>query len=70
VLQEDEWVAAFSPRGDLLATGSGNGDGDDPQLVVFNVSSGKTVLNSRLSGLAKALRAAMGLIFVWTVEFV
>jgi hypothetical protein len=70
ILQEDEWIASFSMDETLLATGSGNGDGDDPQLIVFETASGKVVKQSQLSGLAKALHGKMGLVFLWALEFV
>ena len=70
VLQEDEWVASFSPDGSILATGSGNGDGDDPQLVVLDVKSGDIAVSTTLTGLAKALKAKMGLVFIWALEVV
>lgn len=70
VLDEDEWVGSFSPEHDLFATGSGNGNGDDPQLAVFNVSTGALVLNSHLTGLSAALKAKMGLVFIWGVQIV
>lgn len=69
VIDEDQWVADFSTGDRLFATASGNGNGDDPQLLVLNVTSGATVLNSKLSGLAEALGAKMGLIFVWALSF-
>ena len=70
LINTDEWIASFAPDASLLATGSGNGDGDDPQLLVLNATSGSTVINSKLTGLAKALNADMGLVFIWALEFV
>lgn len=70
VIQTDEWIASYSLDETLVATGSGNGDGDDPQLLVFNATSGSAIVNSQLHGLAKALRGDMGLVFIWALEFV
>lgn len=69
VFQTAEWESTFTRDASLFATASGNGDGDDPQFVSLNVSTGKVVVNSKLSGLAKALKADMNLIFVWGVKF-
>jgi hypothetical protein len=70
VLDEDQWVGGFSPSRELFATGSGNGNGDDPQVVVLNVTSGAMVVNTQLTGLAAALKAKMGLVFIWGLQVV
>jgi hypothetical protein len=68
VIQEAPWISAFSPANDVFVTSSGDGDGDDPQFVTFDVSTGKSIVDTKLSGLAKKLDAKMGLIFVWSVS--
>ena len=67
VIDEAPWVAQFSPDSTVFATASGNGNGDDPQFLSFETASGKELLNTKLAGLARALDAKMGLIFVWAV---
>jgi len=70
VIDTDEWISAFSPDYSLFATASGNSEGDPAQLLVVDVPTGRTVLNSQLQGLPQAMKADMGLIFIWAVEFV
>ena len=70
VIQTDEWISSNSLDDKWFATGSGNGDGDDPQLLVFDAETAAVKTQSELHGLASALRAKMGLIFIWALEFV
>jgi hypothetical protein len=69
VIDMDQWVASYSRTESVLATASGNGYGDPPQFITFNVSTGAVIANTELSGLAQALKADMKLIFVWGAEF-
>jgi hypothetical protein len=69
VIDTDDWIASYNQHETILATASGNGEGDPPQFISFNVSTGQPLVNTQLTGLAKALGADMGLIFVWGVEF-
>jgi hypothetical protein len=66
----DEWIADFNAEGSLFATGSGDAETGIPQLLVFDPSTGKTVLDSKLSGLAQALGSVDKFVFVWGVDFV
>jgi len=65
----DEWISSFSNDDTLFATGSGDAESGEPQLLVFSVSTGKALVNSKLPGLAKALGASMGLFDIWSVDF-
>lgn len=65
----DEWVSSFSLDNSVLATASGNAEGEDAQLLVFDSRSGQTLLNSDLSSLPQALGASQNLIWVWSVDF-
>ncbi len=56
--------------GTLFATGSGDAETGEGQLLVFNTANGKTTLNTDLSGLKTALKAADGLFFIWSVDWV
>lgn len=67
VIHEDPWVSQFAPSGELFCTSSGNGNGDDPQFLTYDVKSGNAIVQTKLSGLAKKLDAKMGLIFVWAL---
>jgi len=68
VVHMDEWIASFSLDGSMMATGSG--DGEAPaQLLVLNTQTGKTILNSDLSGLKQALKSTDGLFFIWSVDW-
>jgi hypothetical protein len=69
VIDTDDWIASYSHDESILATASGNGEGDPPQFVAFNVSTGVPLVNTQLTGLPAALGADMGLIFIWGVEF-
>lgn len=42
----------------MMATASGDTEGDDPQVLVFSPSTGALIMNSTLTGLAKSLGAA------------
>lgn len=68
IVQEDEWIGSFDSQKKLFATASRFSD--TSQLLVFDVSSGKVLLNSKLSGLAKDLHTKLGLYWIWAVEFV
>jgi len=69
-VQMDEWISSFSLDGTLFATGSGDQETGEGQLLVFNTANGKTVLNTDLSGLKTIFKEADGLFFVWSVDFV
>jgi len=66
----DEWIASFSPDGSLFATGSGNTETGEPQLLIFDSSSGAVMLNSNLPGLASKLETYDGLFLIWSVDWV
>lgn len=68
VIHEGPWISSFSLDSRMFVTSSGSGDGDDPQFLAYDVASGAVMVNTRLSGLAKALKADMNLIFVWAVQ--
>eukprot|EP00003_Mantamonas_plastica_P024871 TRINITY_DN4740_c0_g1_i1.p1 TRINITY_DN4740_c0_g1~~TRINITY_DN4740_c0_g1_i1.p1 ORF type:complete len:383 (+),score=138.99 TRINITY_DN4740_c0_g1_i1:51-1199(+) len=68
-VQEDEWESSFSHDDSMMATASGNAEKPHPQVLVFDTSSAKAILNAELTGLNKALGAAEGLLWVWGVEF-
>lgn len=70
IVQEGPWIGAFSPDNTMFATSSGNGDGDRTQFLVLDTASGAEIINAPLVGLAAALGAKMGLVFVWSLEFV
>jgi pyruvate/2-oxoglutarate dehydrogenase complex dihydrolipoamide dehydrogenase (E3) component len=44
-LHMDEWITSFSADHTLLATGSGNAETADPQLLVLDTSSGKVIIH-------------------------
>jgi hypothetical protein len=68
-VDEDEWIASFNADDSLLATGSGDAETGIPQLLVFDINTGKAAVNTNLPGLAKALHAAEGLFAIWSVDF-
>jgi hypothetical protein len=68
IIHEGPWISSFSANSRFFVTSSGNGNGDDPQFLAFDVASGRVVTDTRLQGLARALKADMGLIFVWAVQ--
>jgi hypothetical protein len=69
VIDTDQWVGGYSKSERVFATASGNGEGDPPQFISFNVSTGAVLTNTNLTGLPTALHADMKLIFIWGVEF-
>lgn len=67
VLQEDEWIGAFTSDDKYFATGSRFAQ--TTQLIVFDVETGKEALSTSLPGLAKALKTADGFYWIWAMEF-
>lgn len=51
-------------------TGSGDTETGAPQLLVFNSRSGNVVLDTKLPGLAAALKTFDGMFLVWSVNWV
>jgi len=68
-LHMDEWITSFSADDTLMATGSGNAETADPQLLVLDTRTGHAVVNSKLEGLADALKAEFHMIEIWSVDF-
>merc|ERR1712137_561526 len=66
-IQEEEWISSFSEDNSLFAQASAFGS--ELQYLTFNTTNGATLVNSDLSGLAKELGAAEGLLFFWGVDF-
>jgi hypothetical protein len=66
-IQMDEWISTFSKDEKLFATGSRIGG--NAQFLVLDPTSGKTLLNSKLDGLADALGTTLGLYWIWSVDF-
>lgn len=64
----DEWISSFSADGRKFATGSGNTEAP-AQVLVFDVESGRTLLNTNLTGLGQTLGAYQGLFAVWGLTF-
>ena len=64
-------MGAFSPDGALFATGSGNPETGAVQLLVFDTSTGATVLDSALPGLKAALGVSATAPFIqyWGMGF-
>jgi len=69
-VQMDEWIASFSLDGTLFATGSGDAETAEGQLLVFHTPSGGLLLNTDLSSLKKALKTIDGFFFVWSIDWV
>jgi hypothetical protein len=65
----DEWIASFSLDDALFATGSGNAETGEVELLVFDTATAHTVLNTKLKGLPAALGAYLKLVWVWGVDF-
>lgn len=64
-------TGAFSPDGSLFATGSGNSETGEVQLVVLDTATGAKVLDSQLPGLKKALHVSTQAPFinVWGISW-
>ena len=69
-IDEDEWIESFSLDNTLFATGSGDAEAGRMQLLVFDIATGKAVVDTFLPGLAAALKSAEGMVMVWGVSFV
>ncbi|KAH3761016.1 hypothetical protein Pelo_7177 [Pelomyxa schiedti] len=66
----DPWISSFSTDLTLFATGSGDAEAGEAQVVVLDVGTGKAITNTKLDGLGQALRAVSGLYDVWSVDFI
>lgn len=64
-------VGSFSPDGKLFATGSGNSETGEVELIVLDTATGARVLDSSLPGLKAALRVSKQAPFinVWGVSW-
>jgi len=56
--------------GSLFATASGDADTGVPQLLIFNTVTGKTILNSNLTGLTESLNSWEGMMAIWSVDWI
>lgn len=66
-IQEAEWISSFSPDRSMFATASGFGS--ELQFLSLDARTGAALADTDLSGLAKTLGAAEGLVFIWGVDF-
>jgi len=66
-IQEDEWIAAFTPDGTKLATASRWSD--DTQFLVLDTATGKALVQSSLKGISQKLGAKLGLFYIWSLDF-
>jgi len=67
-IQEEPWESAFNDDESLFVTASRFAQ--DTQFLVLDPMTGKTLLNSRLDGLAEKLQCAELLYYIWDVAFV
>lgn len=67
----DPWTGSFSPDGTMYATSSGNSETGVVQLLVFDVQSGKLLLQTSLPGVKQALHVSPDAPFVnvWSLSF-
>jgi len=70
LVHEEEWIADFSADGSLFATGSGNGDSGEAQILVLNPTNGSVVVNGPLTGLGEALDPDESYYWVWAIGFI
>lgn len=66
-IQDDEWISSFNAANTLFATA--NAFGSELQYLTFDTSTGASVVETDLSGLADELHASSGLVFFWGVDF-
>ena len=67
-LHMDEWISSFNADGTRFATGSGNTEAP-AQVAVFEVETGKLILNTALEGLGQKLLAYQKMFAVWGLTF-
>jgi len=70
IIQMDEWISSFSLDGNYFATGSGDAETGTGQLLIFDPSSGKIILQSDLSEIVKLFNPADGLFDIWSVDWI
>mmetsp|Transcript_10947 Transcript_10947/g.44775 ORF Transcript_10947/g.44775 Transcript_10947/m.44775 type:complete len:136 (-) Transcript_10947:1368-1775(-) len=66
-IQDDEWISSFNTENTLFATA--NAFGSELQYLTFDASTGATLVETTLPGLANELHASAGLVFFWGVDF-
>jgi len=69
VIHEAQWISSFSKDNSLFATASGDAEGES-QLIIFESANANVKINNHLEGLGKALNAAEGLFWIWSVDFI
>jgi hypothetical protein len=69
IIHEAPWCSSFSLDSSMLATASGDAEGNS-QLLILNTATGNAVVNANINALAKVLGAAENMFWIWSLNFV